>query len=237
MVVSLKDYRIDLPKMRRAITALTKMVFVANPNNPTGTIVTAEEVDKFLDKVPDHVIVVFDEAYYDFAAGPDFPDALGHLRHGKRVVILRTFSKMASLAGLRVGYAVADPDCIALVNRIRQPFNVNTLAQVAALAALADESHVRRSVEAVREGVRSLAAALDQPGRPPRPEPGQLHPGRVRRCGASLRGAPQARRDRAPDGELRPRAGAPASRSGRPRRTRGWSNGLRTVLGKGATRS
>ena len=160
VVVTLKEHRIDLPKMRRAITALTKMVFIANPNNPTGTIVTAEEVEKFLDKVPDHVIVVFDEAYYDFAAGPDFPDSLGHLRHGKRVVVLRTFSKMASLAGLRVGYAVADPDCIALVNRIRQPFNVNTLGQVAALAALGDESHVQRSVEAVREGVRSLAAAL-----------------------------------------------------------------------------
>ena len=82
MVVPLRDHRIDLPKMRRAITALTKMVFVANPNNPTGTIVTAEEVEKFLDEVPDHVIVVFDEAYYDFAEGPDFPDALGHLRHG-----------------------------------------------------------------------------------------------------------------------------------------------------------
>jgi histidinol-phosphate aminotransferase len=160
VVVSLKDHRIDLPRMRRAITPLTKMVFVANPNNPTGTIVTAEEVEKFLDKVPDHTIVVFDEAYYDFAEGPDFPDALGHLRHGKRVVVLRTFSKMAGLAGLRVGYAVADPGCVALMNRIRQPFNVNTLAQVAALAALEDEAHVRRTVEAVREGIRELSSAL-----------------------------------------------------------------------------
>jgi histidinol-phosphate aminotransferase len=164
VVVTLKDYRIDLPKMQRAITALTKMVFVANPNNPTGTIVTADEVRTFLDKVPEHVIVVFDEAYYDFAAGPDFPDTLAHLRNGKRVVVLRTFSKMASLAGLRVGYAVADPDCIALVNRIRPPFNVNTLAQVAALAVLGDETHVRRSVDAVREGVRQLSAALDALG-------------------------------------------------------------------------
>ncbi|HEY7138798.1 MAG TPA: histidinol-phosphate transaminase [Methylomirabilota bacterium] len=164
VVVPLKDDRIDLPKMRRAITALTKMVFVANPNNPTGTIVTAQEVEKFLDKVPEHVIVVFDEAYYDFAAAPDFPDSLAHLRQGKRVVVLRTFSKMASLAGLRVGYAVADPDCIALVNRIRQPFNVNTLAQVAALAALGDEAHVQRSAETVREGARGLMAALDALG-------------------------------------------------------------------------
>jgi histidinol-phosphate aminotransferase len=160
VVVALKDDRIDLPQMRRAVTALTKLVFVANPNNPTGTIVTADEVETFLDKVPDHVIVVFDEAYYDFAAGPDFPDTLGHLRRGKRVVILRTFSKMASLAGLRIGYAMADPGCTALVNRIRQPFNVNTLAQVAALAALREETHVRRTVEAVREGLRDVSSAL-----------------------------------------------------------------------------
>jgi histidinol-phosphate aminotransferase len=164
VVITLKDHRIDLAKMRRAVTALTKIVFVANPNNPTGTIVTAEEVDRFLHNVPEHVIVVFDEAYYDFADGPDFPDTLAHLRQGKRVVVLRTFSKMASLAGLRIGYAVADPGCVALVNRIRPPFNVNTLAQVAALAALDDEAHVRRTVEAVREGVRMVSAALDTLG-------------------------------------------------------------------------
>jgi histidinol-phosphate aminotransferase len=164
VVVSLKDHRIDLPGMRRAITPLTKMVFVANPNNPTGTIVTAEEVEKFLDKVPDRVIVVFDEAYFDFAEGPDFPDSLRHLRQGKRVVVLRTFSKMAGLAGLRIGYAIADPDCAGLVNRIRQPFNVNTVAQVAALAALRDEAPVRRTVGIVRDGVRELAAALDRMG-------------------------------------------------------------------------
>jgi len=164
VVVTLKDYRIDLPKMRRAITPLTKMMLVANPNNPTGTIVTADEVQTFLDKVPDRVIVVFDEAYCDFAAGPDFPDTLDALRHGSRVVILRTFSKMAGLAGLRVGYAIADLDCIALMNRIRQPFNVNTLAQVAALAALRDEAYIQRSVEAVREGVRTVSAALETLG-------------------------------------------------------------------------
>jgi histidinol-phosphate aminotransferase len=164
VVVTLKDHRIDLPKVRRAITPLTKMVLIANPNNPTGTIVTAEEVDKFLDKVPDRVIVVFDEAYRDFAAGPDFPDTLGALRHGRRVVILRTFSKMASLAGLRIGYAIADHDCIALMNRIRQPFNVSTLAQVGALAALQDEAYIEKSVETVRQAVKSLSASLDALG-------------------------------------------------------------------------
>ena len=164
VVVTLNDHRIDLPKVRRAITALTKMVFIANPNNPTGTIVTAEEVDKFLDKVPDRVIVVFDEAYGDFAAGPDFPDTIGALRQGRRVVILRTFSKMASLAGLRVGYAIADPGCIGLMNRIRQPFNLSTLAQVGALAALRDEAYIEKSVEAVRQAVKSLCASLDALG-------------------------------------------------------------------------
>jgi histidinol-phosphate aminotransferase len=164
VVVSLRDHRIDLPKMRRAITALTKMVFVANPNNPTGTIVTAAEVEAFLDKVPDHVIVVFDEAYYDFAEGPDFPDTLAHLQRGKRVVLLRTFSKMAGLAGLRIGYAVADPDCVALLNRIRQPFNVNSLAQVAALAALEDEASLKVAVRAIRDGVGQLSSALEALG-------------------------------------------------------------------------
>src|SRR5262245_29820053 len=131
VVVTLKDYRLDLDAMARAITPMTKLVFIANPNNPTATIVTADEVDQFLARVPDRVIVVFDEAYVEFAQGPDFPDTLSYISHGRRVVMLRTFSKAASLAGLRVGYAVGDPDCVALLNRIRQPFNVNALAQVA----------------------------------------------------------------------------------------------------------
>jgi histidinol-phosphate aminotransferase len=164
VVVPLKDHRLDLRTMARAVTPLTKMVFVANPNNPTGTIVTAAEVDEFLGGLPERVIVVFDEAYYDFATGPDFPDSLAHMRQGRRVVVLRTFSKMASLAGLRVGYAIADRDCVALVNRIRQPFNVNTLAQVAALAALHDEAHVQASIKVVRDGVRTLSAAFDAMG-------------------------------------------------------------------------
>ena len=103
VVVTLKDYRIDLEAMARAMTPMTKMVFIANPNNPTATIVTADEVDHFMARVPDRAIVVFDEAYLEFAQGPDFPDTLNYLRHGRKVVILRTFSKAASLAGLRVG--------------------------------------------------------------------------------------------------------------------------------------
>ena len=121
VVVTLKDHRLDLEAMARAITPMTKLVFIANPNNPTATIVTADEVETFMARVPDRAIVVFDEAYVEFAQGPDFPDSLDYLRQGRRVIVLRTFSKAASLAGLRVGYGVADPDCVSLLNRIRQP--------------------------------------------------------------------------------------------------------------------
>jgi histidinol-phosphate aminotransferase len=152
VMVMLKDFRLDLEAMARAITPLTKLVFIANPNNPTATIVTAEEVEQFMARVPERTIVLFDEAYLEFAQGPDFPDALAYMRQGRRVIVLRTFSKAASLAGLRVGYAVADADAIALMNRIRQPFNVNSLAQVAALAALDDEAHVLECVRMIEAG-------------------------------------------------------------------------------------
>src|SRR6185436_14817234 len=152
VVVTLKDHRLDLEAMARAITPMTKIVFIANPNNPTATIVTADEVDHFMSKVPERTIVVFDEAYIEFAQGPDFPDALGYVAQGRKVVVLRTFSKANSLAGLRIGYGVADADCIALMNRIRQPFNVNALGQVAALAALSDESHTLECVRMIEAG-------------------------------------------------------------------------------------
>jgi histidinol-phosphate aminotransferase len=138
--------------MARAITPLTKLVFIANPNNPTATIVTAEEVEHFMARVPDRCIVVFDEAYIEFAMGPDFPDALGLVKQGRRVVALRTFSKAASLAGLRVGYGLADADAVSLMHRIRQPFNVNALAQAAALAALEDEHHALECVRMIEAG-------------------------------------------------------------------------------------
>ena len=152
VVVTLKNHRLDLEAMARAVTPMTKLVFIANPNNPTATIVTVEEVEDFMARVPDKVIVVFDEAYLEFAQGPDFPDSLQYVRQGRKVVVLRTFSKASSLAGLRVGYAVADPDCILLLNRIRQPFNVNALAQVAALAALQDESHILECLRMIEAG-------------------------------------------------------------------------------------
>jgi histidinol-phosphate aminotransferase len=152
VMVMLKDYRLDLEAMARAITPMTKVVFIANPNNPTATMVTADEVEHFMSRVPDKTIVVFDEAYIEFAMGPDFPETLQYVKQGRRVVVLRTFSKASSLAGLRVGYGVADADAIALMNRIRQPFNVNSLGQAAALAALEDDSHILECVRMIEAG-------------------------------------------------------------------------------------
>lgn len=146
VVITLKDYRLDLEAMARAVTPLTKLVFIANPNNPTGTIVTAAEVERLMAGIPPTVIVVFDEAYIEFAMGPDFPDALSYVRQGRKVFILRTFSKASSLAGLRVGYGIAQADATALLHRVRQPFNVNSLAQVAAMAALEDDGHILECV-------------------------------------------------------------------------------------------
>jgi histidinol-phosphate aminotransferase len=157
VMVMLREHRIDLEAMARAVTASTKIVFIANPNNPTATIVTADEVERFLARVPGRTVVVFDEAYMEFAQGPDFPDTLAYVRDGRKVVVLRTFSKSASLAGLRVGYAIADPDAVALMNRIRQPFNVNALAQAAALAALEDEAHTLECVRMIEAGRAYLA--------------------------------------------------------------------------------
>jgi histidinol-phosphate aminotransferase len=156
VVVTLKDYRLDLDAMARAVTETTKLVFIANPNNPTATIVTAEEVEAFMKRLPERVIVIFDEAYVEFAQGPDFPDSISLVRQGRKVFVLRTFSKAASLAGLRVGYAIADPDAVALCHRIRQPFNVNTLAQVAALAALEDDAHTSEILHVIEGGKKYL---------------------------------------------------------------------------------
>src|SRR5262245_30590420 len=140
VMVMLRDHRLDLEAMARAITPTTKLVFIANPNNPTATIVTADEVERFMNRVPERTIVLFDEAYVEFALGPDFPDALGYVKQGRKVVVLR------------VGYGIADADAIALMNRVRQPFNVNSLAQVAALAALDDEAHTLECVRMIEAG-------------------------------------------------------------------------------------
>ena len=160
-----RGLRQDLRRMADAVTERTKLVFVANPCNPTGTIVTREEVEEFLARLPERVLVIFDEAYREYVTADDYPDLLPHLRAGRRnVIVLRSFSKIYGLAGLRVGYGIADAEVIGWIHRVREPFNVNYLAQVAALAALDDEEHVFRSRRLVEEGKDYLYRALAEMG-------------------------------------------------------------------------
>ncbi len=156
----------DLPAMAAAVRPDTRLVFIGNPNNPTGTVVSGDAIDAFMATVPDHAIVCFDEAYVELLEPARQPDTLRYVRRGRPVVVLRTFSKTYGLAGLRVGYAVAPPDCIRLLNRVRQPFNVNAMAQAAAVAALDDDEHVARTRALVRDGLAYFAQAFDRMGLP-----------------------------------------------------------------------
>lgn len=164
------DYRHDLPAMLAAVTPNTKLMFIANPNNPTGTLVTKAEVDALLDQLPDHVTLVLDEAYFEFAADQsDFPNSADYIREGRNVVGLRTLSKTYGLAGIRLGYGFAPPVIADAINRAREPFNVNSLAQVAGVAALADDEHVKRTVENNRRGLERLAGVFEKLGAKPCP--------------------------------------------------------------------
>ena len=160
----LTDDTYDLRALADAVTADTKLVFVANPNNPTGTYVPKGELGAFLDAVPSSALVVLDEAYFEYVERDDYPDGMDYLRAGRNVIVTRTFSKAHGLAGLRVGYGVASPDIVEMMNRARPPFNVNSLAQAAALAALTDTDHVARSRTTNREGMEYLTAALSRLG-------------------------------------------------------------------------
>nr|PZN03964.1 MAG: histidinol-phosphate transaminase [Pseudomonadota bacterium] len=156
IVVPAKDYGHDLDAMARAIEADTRVVFIANPNNPTGTMLTADELQAFLRKVPPHVVVVLDEAYNEYLPDELNYDSRAWLGRHPNLVITRTFSKAYGLAGLRVGYALCDKRVADLLNRVRQPFNVNNLALVAARAALDDAEFVRKTQALNREGMRQL---------------------------------------------------------------------------------
>ena len=142
IAVPMRGLTHDLDAMAEAITPRTRLVFVANPNNPTGTMVDEVSIHEFMARVPEHVVVCFDEAYIDLLPPEKQCDVLSYVRDGRPVVVLRTFSKAYGLAGLRIGYAVAPEDCTALLNRVRQPFNVNAMALAAAEAALDDEDHL-----------------------------------------------------------------------------------------------
>ena len=160
----------DLDAMLAAIRPETKIVVVGNPNNPTGTMVGQEEIDRFVERLPDGVVAVFDEAYMELVDPEAQVDTVKHVKAGKKpVVTLRTFSKAYGLAGLRVGYAMAQPDCIDLLNKVRQPFNVNAMAQAAALAALADQEHLERTRAMLRSGRKQLFDGMRALGLDPTP--------------------------------------------------------------------
>ncbi|MEI6675005.1 MAG: histidinol-phosphate transaminase [Verrucomicrobiota bacterium] len=148
----------DLQAMADAITPQTRLLFIANPNNPTGTMVGQEEIDRFMARVPEHVVVVFDEAYFEFL---DVPlDTLKFVREGRNICVLRTCSKIHGLAALRVGYGLASKPVAALLQKARQPFNVNAIGQAGALAALADTDHIERTRAVNRQGLAFYQAAL-----------------------------------------------------------------------------
>jgi histidinol-phosphate aminotransferase len=165
-LVSLDDrWTHDLDAMAERINERTRLIFITNPNNPTGTIVGRRALDRFLDRIPDRAIVVLDEAYYEYAAyDPDYPDVLPYIREGRNLVALRTFSKAYGLAGLRIGYGIAREEIIGFIDRTREPFNVNHMAQLAAVAALGDTDHITRSAENNQAGIRQIGAALDRLG-------------------------------------------------------------------------
>jgi len=152
----------DLPAMAAAVTPRTKEIFIANPNNPTGTMVDQDAIDRFVDRVPENVIIVFDEAYYEFL---DVPlDTLKYVRQGRNVVVLRTFSKIQGLAGLRIGYGLAPKPLADVLQKCRQPFNANAIAQAGALAGLQDDEHQERTRDMNREGLAFYEAQFRQLG-------------------------------------------------------------------------
>ncbi len=162
-----RDYGHDLDAMLAAVGAKTKLIYVANPNNPTGTWLAKTALERFLDRVPPRVIVVMDEAYFEFGVSlglDDYADAMQWLTRYPNVVVTRTFSKAYGLAGLRIGYAVSHPEIADLLARVRAPFNVNSLALVAGEAALGDHEHLARTQQVNRDGLKQLTAGLTRAG-------------------------------------------------------------------------
>ncbi|MBD2845151.1 histidinol-phosphate transaminase [Paenibacillus sp. IB182496] len=162
--VPLKDGKHDLPAMLARVTDKTKIVWICNPNNPTGTIVTHAEVEAFMEQVPGDVLVVLDEAYCEYIDDSAYPDGFGLMRRFRNLVLLRTFSKIYGLASLRIGYGIGDAQVIRSINQVREPFNTTRFAQAAARAALADEAFVDACRTRNAEGLRYLTAAFDRLG-------------------------------------------------------------------------
>lgn len=148
----------DLPAMLAAITPKTRVIFIANPNNPTGTMVGQAEIDDFMSKVPNDILVVFDEAYHEFLENP--PNVLRYVREGRNVVVMRTFSKIQGLANLRIGYGIAPKPLAEVLQKTRQPFNANGIAQAGAAAGIRDREHIARTRAITAEGRKYLQAAF-----------------------------------------------------------------------------
>lgn len=152
-----KDLVVDCDEILKLITAKTKLIFIGNPNNPTGTYIKKADFEKFMQKVPDDVLVVMDEAYYEFAnENADYPDTMQMQSKYKNIIILRTFSKLFGLAGLRVGYMIADKEIVSVVDRIRPPFNVNIIAQAVAIESLYDAEHTEKTLKLISDGKKFL---------------------------------------------------------------------------------
>jgi len=162
--VPMRDMTHDLRAMREAVRPDTRLIFVGNPNNPTGTMVEEADLEALVTGVPEHVVVALDEAYIELLPPERQPDTLRYVRESRNVFVLRTFSKTYGLAGLRIGYAVAPREGAELLHQVRQPFNVNAMAQAAAMAALEDEEHVQRTRKLVAEGLRYLSRTLEPLG-------------------------------------------------------------------------
>jgi len=161
IIVPLKDFRHDLKVMASHITDRTRIIFIANPNNPTGTINIESEMDDFMQRVPQGVLIVVDEAYHEYVTSGEYPQSLKYFREGQDILILRTFSKIYGLAGLRIGYGIAREKILTEMNKVRQPFSVNSIAQRAALAALRDEKHIAASKRINEIGKRYLYKELE----------------------------------------------------------------------------
>jgi histidinol-phosphate aminotransferase len=159
-----KNFRHDLQAMLETVNPKTKLFFVCNPNNPSGTIVSQKALDDLLSRLPERVILILDEAYCDFAEDPSYPKGLDYVKAGRQIIVLRTFSKVYGLAGLRLGFAAGREDLIRGLYQVRDPFPVHRLAHVAGLAALNDQEHERKSIQLVHEGKRYLNKELDRMG-------------------------------------------------------------------------
>lgn len=166
VTVPAREYGHDLPAMLKAITPRTRVVFVANPNNPTGTLAPREDVVRFVNEVPPHVLIVMDEAYFEFLDDPVDYLPLIRAGHQPNLLLMRTFSKIYGLAGLRLGYGIGHPELIGALEKVRQPFNINSIAQAGALAALDDGEHLERTRENNRRGLRFFASELSRAGLP-----------------------------------------------------------------------